>query len=229
MKVDGVAVRHAALLLLAYGAACATGWAWIASVGIGVAFAFFLWGRRDQLRRVGFGVANRVTAVRGGLVIALGVVEPAARWSMVAVALAVFVLDAVDGWWARRTATASTFGAEFDMEVDAAYVAVLSVCLWREAVGGAWILVPGALRYVYVLTIAVLGKTGDSPRSRLTRYAFAILVSGLIVGLMPLGTLSSAAALFGTLVVSYSFALSFWAAFKAPRAHTQGDGSCMRR
>ncbi len=37
------------------------------------------------------------------------------------------VLDAVDGAVARRTGTASTFGARFDMEIDAFLIMVLSV------------------------------------------------------------------------------------------------------
>lgn len=216
LKVDRVVTRHAALLLAAYVVAFVTQQALLLSVGGVLAFGLFLWGRREAYRP-GFGWANRVTALRGLLALALAGIESGARWSLAAVALVIFALDALDGWIARRTGTASRFGAEFDMETDAFFVAVLSVCLWREAVGGGWILLPGALRYVYVLVIAALGRTGDSPRSRLTRYAFAILVCGSSVGLMPLGRISTLAALLGTLAVCYSFGLSFWAAFRAPR------------
>ena len=42
-------------------------------------------------------------------------------------------LDAVDGWVARRTGTASALGARFDMEVDAVLMLVLSVLRGRVA------------------------------------------------------------------------------------------------
>ena len=47
--------------------------------------------------------------------------------TMVPLAVAALALDAVDGWVARRTRTASAFGARFDGEVDAFLILVLSV------------------------------------------------------------------------------------------------------
>ena len=61
-----------------------------------------------------------------------------------AVALA---LDAVDGWVARRSKTASKLGASFDGEVDAFLILVLSVYVARST--GAWVLAIGAARYVF--------------------------------------------------------------------------------
>lgn len=65
--------------------------------------------------------------------------------SLAAVALA---LDALDGWVARRTATATALGARFDGEVDAFLILVLSVDVARSA--GAWVLAIGAARYVFL-------------------------------------------------------------------------------
>ncbi len=58
------------------------------------------------------------------------------------------MLDAVDGRVARRTGTASAFGARFDMEVDAFLILVLSVYVARvgRRVGAAI----GAARYAFV-------------------------------------------------------------------------------
>ena len=47
--------------------------------------------------------------------------------ALVALAVVALVLDAVDGWVARRTGTTSPLGARFDMEVDAFLILVLSV------------------------------------------------------------------------------------------------------
>ena len=65
--------------------------------------------------------------------------------SLTAVALA---LDAVDGWVARRTRTAGMLGAQFDGEVDAFLILVLSVYVARSA--GAWVLAIGAARYAFL-------------------------------------------------------------------------------
>ncbi len=66
--------------------------------------------------------------------------------SLAAVALA---LDAVDGWVARRTRTTATLGAQFDGEVDAFLILVLSVYVARSA--GAWVLAIGAARYAFLV------------------------------------------------------------------------------
>jgi phosphatidylglycerophosphate synthase len=65
--------------------------------------------------------------------------------TLAAVALA---LDAIDGWVARRTGTASALGARFDGEVDAFLILVLSVYVARSA--GAWVLAIGAARYAFL-------------------------------------------------------------------------------
>jgi phosphatidylglycerophosphate synthase len=68
--------------------------------------------------------------------------------ALVSIAAVALVLDAVDGWVARRTHTASPFGARFDMEVDAFLILVLSVYVARSA--GWWVLAIGAARYTFV-------------------------------------------------------------------------------
>ena len=67
---------------------------------------------------------------------------------LVALAAVALALDAVDGWVARRTGTASALGARFDGEVDAFLILVLSVYVARSA--GAWVLAIGAARYVFL-------------------------------------------------------------------------------
>ncbi|MDQ4084826.1 MAG: CDP-alcohol phosphatidyltransferase family protein [Actinomycetota bacterium] len=67
----------------------------------------------------------------------------------VALAALALALDAVDGWVARRTRTASAFGARFDGEVDAFLILVLSVYVARSV--GGWVLAIGAARYVFAL------------------------------------------------------------------------------
>jgi phosphatidylglycerophosphate synthase len=66
----------------------------------------------------------------------------------VTLAATALVLDCVDGWLARRTGTASEFGARFDMEVDAFLIAVLSCCVARSL--GPEVLLIGLARYAFV-------------------------------------------------------------------------------
>lgn len=111
-----------------------------------------------------FGPADLVTLTRAtlacvvaGLVAAAlagrgdGVEEAGALVPMAAVALA---LDFVDGRVARRTRTASAFGARLDGEADAFLILVLSAYVAPWA--GAWVLALGAVRYAYAVAAWVV-------------------------------------------------------------------------
>jgi phosphatidylglycerophosphate synthase len=110
----------------------------------------------DHAHRLG--PADRVTMVRAGLtclVAALATHPDGDRTAVIlltAFASVALVLDGVDGWVARRTGTASAFGARFDMEVDALLVLVLSVHVARGL--GAWVLLIGAARYLLLAATA---------------------------------------------------------------------------
>jgi phosphatidylglycerophosphate synthase len=77
-------------------------------------------------------------------------------WSIVVLALIALVLDGVDGRVARRRGEASAFGARFDMETDALLILVLAALAWSLGKAGAWILLAGALRYLFVAAGFVL-------------------------------------------------------------------------
>jgi phosphatidylglycerophosphate synthase len=61
-------------------------------------------------------------------------------------------LDGVDGRVARARGEATAFGARFDVETDAAMLAVLSVAVAALGIAGWWVMAIGALRYGYVAT-----------------------------------------------------------------------------
>jgi phosphatidylglycerophosphate synthase len=67
---------------------------------------------------------------------------------LVTLAAVALVLDAVDGWVARRTGMATALGARFDGEVDAFLILALSVYVAPDH--GAWVLAIGAARYVFL-------------------------------------------------------------------------------
>ncbi|HVU92252.1 MAG TPA: CDP-alcohol phosphatidyltransferase family protein, partial [Jatrophihabitans sp.] len=107
------------------------------------------------MRRSRFGPADGVTFVRAVLavLVAAVVATGGAATPIVALASVGLVLDLVDGWVARRTGTASAFGARFDLEVDAFLILVLSVRVAQEL--APWALAIGLARYLFVAAWAV--------------------------------------------------------------------------
>ena len=101
------------------------------------------------------GPADLVTLTRGTLacgaaaLVGDAFLQPSSAVPLVALSAAALVLDAVDGWVARRTRTATLFGARFDGEIDAFLILVLSVYVARSL--GAWVLAIGAMRYVFAV------------------------------------------------------------------------------
>ncbi|HWZ91632.1 MAG TPA: CDP-alcohol phosphatidyltransferase family protein [Polyangiaceae bacterium] len=159
-----------------------------------------------------FGLANAVTSLRLMLVLAL-TAPPAwlSTRSFVLLTVGILSLDFVDGWLARARADSSAFGAHFDMETDALLVLVVTLRLALGQGYPAWVLSAGLLRYVYVLSLWFVPGTGrEAPRSLLGRYAFLILMLGLIGGLVAHGVYGSLCVGLGTLAVSISFARSFY-------------------
>lgn len=100
------------------------------------------------------GPADLVTLVRATLAGGVAALtadsflsQPDVTTPLVALSVAALVLDAADGWVARRTRTASVFGARFDGEVDAFLMLVLSIYVAPSV--GAWVLAIGATRYLF--------------------------------------------------------------------------------
>lgn len=124
----------------------------------GLAFTFATWTVLTRaLRRSSagsFGPANCVTLARATLVGGVTALVADSFTSrppvtvLVALTTVALILDAVDGQVARRTGTASPLGARFDMEVDAFLILVLSVYVATAL--GPWVLLIGAMRYVFV-------------------------------------------------------------------------------
>ncbi|KUG61704.1 hypothetical protein AVL61_02025 [Kocuria rosea subsp. polaris] len=141
------------------------------ALGLGVLGAVV----RSTVRRRGepYGPADRVTVGRSVLVALAAALLPvglapvlgqdAGRpaeawcWAVFAVALPAWLLDGVDGWVARRTGTATHAGARLDQEVDAALLLVLSVAVAARLglPGAGWVVLIGAMRYLFLLGLRV--------------------------------------------------------------------------
>jgi phosphatidylglycerophosphate synthase len=98
--------------------------------------------------------ASWVTLVRAALAVGVAALAADSFTHDISVALLVtlaavaLVLDAIDGWVARRTGMATDLGARFDGEVDAFLILALSVYVAPEC--GAWVLAIGAARYLFL-------------------------------------------------------------------------------
>lgn len=143
-----------ALLAAVAGAVGMSGFGWLVGVTCGVVTNTVLGISLARCGRDALAPADRVTLTRAALVggvaalTADSISRPAPVRLLVALAVLALLLDTVDGWLARRTGTASTFGARFDMEVDAWLILVLSVYVARSV--GAWVIAIGAARYAFI-------------------------------------------------------------------------------
>jgi len=164
--------------------------------------------------------ADIVTGVRVLLCVVLFAsyaLDPRPAWWKVAVAIAIIVLDAVDGALARREGTTER-GAVFDMESDAFYL--VTMCGIAHVYLGVHplVFVVGALRPLYVCIWAVLllfiaPRSPNRKGSQRGRIIHVALVIALIAELSPLfapGARTAIAAVAAALI-GYSYAVDIWA------------------
>jgi phosphatidylglycerophosphate synthase len=148
-------IAEVLLLAALAGTVGLSGAAWVVGLTCAVILNATLAQGLSLYRSYRLGAADWVTLARATLAVGVAALvadsfdhrAPVAM--LVSLAALALVLDAVDGWVARRTRTEGTLGARFDGEVDAFLILVLSVYVARSA--GAWVLAIGAARYVFLL------------------------------------------------------------------------------
>lgn len=158
------------------------------------ACAWVLWAVRRHAQHIRFGAANRVTLARLGLIALLAgaVGEPlpdpvGMAWGTVVVATTAALLDALDGPLARAQGLASEFGARFDMESDALLMLVLCLLVLHFDKAGAWVLMAGLARYLFVLAGCLLPWMRRVLPPRAWRKAVCVIgITCLIVCLGPI-------------------------------------------
>lgn len=160
-----------------------------------------------------FGPANMLTFARGSFVCLLAgiacapALDAQARWMLVVAGAIVLALDGLDGQLARRHGIASSFGARFDMEVDSAFMLVLSVLAARFGETGPWVLALGIPRYLFV----VAGwrypfLAAALPHSERRRIVCVVQGIALLAALAPVAGAELAAGA-GLVVLLWSFAV----------------------
>ncbi|WP_344803016.1 CDP-alcohol phosphatidyltransferase family protein [Allohahella marinimesophila] len=199
----------------------------IALYGIAGIILHFTWNRSQASGSRPFGWANRVTLFRTLITVALAGMVPfvtermlpgeggAMLWpyTMIGIATVCLLLDGVDGFIARKAQATSDFGARFDMEVDAAFILVLCILLWRTGVAPAWVLIIGLMRYGFVAAAVPLpALKAPLPPSLRRKTICVVQVVSLVICLHPMLEAETAKAILLTalLLLTGSFAKDVW-------------------
>lgn len=175
------------------------------------------WNAPTDITGPGLGPANRVTLLRaatavpvGALALQPGPLAPAGYWVIILLSTVVLVLDGVDGRVARQTGTESAFGARFDMELDATLLMALSVLTWSSGKVGAWVLLIGLMRYLFIAASWIRAPLrAELPESRRRKVVCVVQGVVLLVALGPIipASLAAWAAGAGLAMLTYSFAV----------------------
>ena len=189
---------------------------WIVGIILAAVTSFGLARARSYFGADRLTPADWVTLARATLatVVAARVADsfahPVPVRTLVSLAAAALVLDAIDGWVARRTATGG-LGARFDAEVDAFLILVLSVYVARSV--GAWVLLIGAARYAFLVAGWLLAWMREPLPPRYWRKVVAA-TQGIVLTVAAASTLPSAVSRAGLvcalILLAESFGRDIW-------------------
>lgn len=201
---------HALLMTAVIGLALTKQPLALAALSAALSFSLLLVRCRDAWTPTGaFGIANAITGVRLLATLVLVALPAFGVASTVTVALGILMLDGLDGWLARKTGMSSEFGEYFDKEVDAFFMLALCLILYRNEHLGAWILLPGGFRYLFVLLLKVTKPPKIKERAtRFSKSVSVFMLAVLLFCLLPLPQVCTPLAVFATLALAGSFALS---------------------
>jgi phosphatidylglycerophosphate synthase len=142
---------------------------------------------------------------------------------LVTLAAVALVLDAVDGWVARRTGTETALGARFDGEVDAFLILALSVYVAPAC--GAWVLAIGIARYLFLAGEWLLPwMRAPLPPRRWRKVAAAtqgIVLTVAAAGVLPLA-LAQALLVAALVLLTASMAQCVWWLWRHRQAAPRG-------
>lgn len=185
-----------------------------------------------------FGAANWVTLIRvlfAVVLLAYGLgkiwqvtlIGTEGRWLIVTGAAVALCLDGLDGFLARRFGQASAFGARFDMETDAVTMLALSILVWAEGQAGAWVLLSGTMRYIFVLGSWIWPALAAPLPARKRRQTLCVVqMIALILALLPAVSpfWGRMICLVGLSLLGYSFGIDL--AWLVSRARVEGKAAC---
>lgn len=153
------------------------------------------------------GACNMVTLLRLSMVsvLVVGLVAGGGTsWALFGFAIVALSLDGVDGWLARRENLTSSFGARFDMEVDAIFALVLALLAFSNGTVGVFVLLLGVPSYAFFAAKLIFPWLGGALPDLFSRKVVCVAQLTVLIALqVPLNI----AGLFGPLTVLVAVAL----------------------
>ena len=162
------------------------------------------------------GTANVLTVTRGLLLLGLaGGVAELNTYVALGLGILVLVLDGLDGYCARKYHTVSAFGDVLDKEVDALYVLTFGIIIADQQWAGSWIILPGLLRYGYVVGLSFLDRPPSPSGSSFRRQFAGMWLMGTLLAPLVLPRIVYLPALiFAPGMTTFSFGIDFYHALR---------------
>jgi len=175
---------------------------------------FFLVNRSGwrHLGRVG-GYANAFTLLRLVVLLALCIAHQYIHpYLITAIALLIIIGDGIDGYLARNFNAASAFGEYFDAETDAFFVLALGIIMLDRGMVGVWILLPGLMRYGYMIMLSFTKAPKHVKGSSFLRQLVGVwLMSAFMITFITQPEVYIPNLIIAIAMVISSFIVDFWA------------------
>lgn len=145
---------HSVLNLILGGLSCLWGAETLWVIGVSASFLSFLFITFPTYKHLPFklGYPNLITLFRVGLLLILFTTfSNRSPMELFWFSLIIVAFDGVDGFLARKLDQCTEYGGILDAETDAQLVFFLSYIHYTQGTAGAWILIPGGLRYLIQL------------------------------------------------------------------------------
>ena len=219
-------------------------WHWGSVALASVSMVTVLGSLHRRAGREGVGAADVITFLRAGAVAVvsawaafsvLGVLAPTSWW-VTGLAVAALLLDGVDGAVARHLGQPTAGGARLDAETDAVMTLALAVLVAGHV--GGWVMLAGALRYLFGAGIALRwargGRRAELPWRPSRRVVAATSSSLLAAATAPwlTGAMAAVLAAAALLLLLLSFAVDAAGLERGLRGRVVGEvvgGSSLQR
>ena len=176
---------HALVLLVAFAIAMLRNEYNYLVLGALIAFGIMLGFRRKEFLagRWFTNAANWVTLARlMAILLAVMNYHTMSSVQFAGIMLVAVLLDALDGYIARRYGVSTEAGADLDMETDAFYVVCMSLIVFTDHAAGYLVLTAGLLRYIFVWLLRLTGLYRTAmPKLRWSRQIAAIYFIALLL------------------------------------------------
>lgn len=207
-RLIGWSVFHAVIMLISAAIMLFAPFSSALAIGAAISFlALLAIGKKDWTPSGKFGLGNSITALRLTFAWLIcyfgGSISPSIIFVL---ALLILMMDGIDGRAARLRNEVSDFGEFWDKETDAFLMLVLAMLIYLKALGPAWLLTMGALRYFFGIYIFLLKPSQRTERrSRLGRWIYVFSVAVLLSYFLPLPSWRNWMGGLAVLALLYSF------------------------